>query len=214
MFNDISQSWFDQTKLTSFQRQLNIYNFQRIGSGTSYMQSLICRPYKLTTFLAGLDMGSYHHEKFVRGHPELTREIRRQAIKGRGSNGRRSVPDIPKLYELPCVPMEAASTRTPTSLLAELSHDTIVPSSSRGTLGTDITGLQALRDWHVVHWQSREAHERQQQMQTLMLASVFDTVRNDAARALAVSPFMGLVLDHEIQIRLRAQALAWLRNLH
>ena len=54
---------FDQTKLSSFRRQLNLYGFRRI--------------------LSGRDKGGYYHEMFLRGQPELCSQIIRTTAKGK-----------------------------------------------------------------------------------------------------------------------------------
>lgn len=54
---------FDQTKLTSFRRQLNLYGFKRV--------------------LSGSDKGAYYHSLFLRGKPELCSQMLRTAIKKR-----------------------------------------------------------------------------------------------------------------------------------
>ena len=55
-------SWFRHSNYNSFQRQLNIYGFQRI--------------------LTGRDKNSYYHDFFLRDQYELTFRISRIAIKG------------------------------------------------------------------------------------------------------------------------------------
>jgi hypothetical protein len=50
---------FRHNKLTSFQRQLNLYGFQRIAKGS--------------------EAGRYKHEQFIRGRPESAAQIRREA---------------------------------------------------------------------------------------------------------------------------------------
>jgi hypothetical protein len=55
--------FFKQTKLTSFQRQLNLYGFKRIPKG--------------------LDHGSYYHPCFVRGQPYLAKDIKRCVVKSK-----------------------------------------------------------------------------------------------------------------------------------
>jgi hypothetical protein len=62
-------NYFSQSKITSFQRQLNLYCFSRLTSN--------------------LDKGAYYHEKFVRGQPLLCQEIRRLRIKGNGTKQRK-----------------------------------------------------------------------------------------------------------------------------
>jgi hypothetical protein len=54
--------YFDKTKYKSFQRQLNMWGFDRVGSG----------PYK----------GAYLHSCFVRGQPQLCEQMQRTKIKG------------------------------------------------------------------------------------------------------------------------------------
>ena len=54
--------FFNQSKLASFIRQLNLYNFKRIAVGP--------------------DAGSYYHEMFLRGKPFLATKIIRTRIKG------------------------------------------------------------------------------------------------------------------------------------
>jgi hypothetical protein len=62
--------YFRQTKLTSFQRQLNLYNFRRFSKGD--------------------DIGSYFHEFFLRGKPSLShamvRNKRRSPLNGSSIN--------------------------------------------------------------------------------------------------------------------------------
>jgi hypothetical protein len=54
--------YFRQTKLTSFQRQLNLYGFCRLTRGT--------------------DSGGYYHELFLRGKTFLTKKMSRTKVKG------------------------------------------------------------------------------------------------------------------------------------
>ena len=55
-------SYFQQTKWSSFQRQLNLYSFERISQGP--------------------DRGSYYHSNFLRGQPNLCLSIARTKVKG------------------------------------------------------------------------------------------------------------------------------------
>jgi len=54
--------YFKQTKIASFQRQLNLYGFKRLTIGP--------------------DKGGYYHPFFVRKKPELARKIERATVKG------------------------------------------------------------------------------------------------------------------------------------
>jgi len=61
---DIMPKLFRQTKYSSFQRQLNLYGFQRLS--------------------AGPDKGGYYHEYFLQGSPLLLDSITRTRVKGTG----------------------------------------------------------------------------------------------------------------------------------
>lgn len=60
----IMPQYFRQTKMTSFQRQLNLYDFNR--------------------FSRGRDRSGYYHELFLRGKPDLCKRIMRVRVKGGG----------------------------------------------------------------------------------------------------------------------------------
>jgi hypothetical protein len=60
--NDIMPRFFRQSKLTSFQRQLNLYGFRRLSQGP--------------------DNGGYYHELFLKGRPGLCVNMKRVKVKG------------------------------------------------------------------------------------------------------------------------------------
>lgn len=62
----IIRQYFNQTRYTSFQRQLALYGFVRLTKKDSE------------------DFGSYYHKQFLRGHPELACMIQRTGVKGSG----------------------------------------------------------------------------------------------------------------------------------
>jgi len=62
----IAPKYFEQTKFTSFQRQLNIYGFSR--------------------FTKGPDMGAYYHQHFLRGGLSLINDIVRTVKTETGNN--------------------------------------------------------------------------------------------------------------------------------
>ncbi|KAL7576376.1 hypothetical protein ACA910_018185 [Epithemia clementina (nom. ined.)] len=81
---EIMPRFFHQTKLTSFQRQLNLYGFIRLT--------------------AGRDRGGYYHEYFIRGRPDLCRFMVRTRVKGNGLKAASSPETEPDFYAMePCV---------------------------------------------------------------------------------------------------------------
>ena len=62
--DEVMTHYFRQSKITSFQRQLNVYGFRRL--------------------VYGRDSGAYHHPLFLRGVPELLCKISRVGKKGTG----------------------------------------------------------------------------------------------------------------------------------
>jgi hypothetical protein len=58
--NEIMPRYFRQSRLSSFQRQLNLYGFTRISSGS--------------------DAGGYYHELFLKGRPNLSVHMRRVGV--------------------------------------------------------------------------------------------------------------------------------------
>lgn len=80
---------FRQTKLTSFQRQLNLYGFSRITKGK--------------------DAGSYYHELFLKGKPFLCKGMVRTKIKGTGHKPANSPETEPDFYSMDSVSWNGVS---------------------------------------------------------------------------------------------------------
>lgn len=81
---EIMPKYFNQTKYSSFQRQLHMYDFLRIT--------------------AGPDKGAYHHPSFQRGKPHLCYQMTRTRVKGHGCR-RPGNPDAePDLYAMQSLP--------------------------------------------------------------------------------------------------------------
>ncbi len=78
---EVMINYFRQSKLTSFQRQLNLYGFRRITQG--------------------LDAGAYYHELFLRGRPDLTPKMVRQKVKGTGHKQPTDASTEPNFYAMP-----------------------------------------------------------------------------------------------------------------
>ncbi|KAL7475846.1 hypothetical protein ACHAW6_001749 [Cyclotella cf. meneghiniana] len=81
--NHIMPKYFKQSKMASFQRQLNLYGFSRLTGG--------------------LDKGGYYHELFLRGKVSLAYKINRMRVKGTGVRMPTNPDSEPNLYALPPV---------------------------------------------------------------------------------------------------------------
>jgi hypothetical protein len=89
---DLMPRFFRQTKLTSFQRQLNLYGFSRITRGP--------------------DAGGYYHELFLRGKPHLTRRMIRTKIKGTGYKAASNPACEPNFYNMSPVGQDMIDQRS------------------------------------------------------------------------------------------------------
>ncbi len=81
--SQLMHRFFRQTKLTSFQRQLNLYGFCRLTKGR--------------------DGGGYYHELFLRGRPYLCKRMVRTKIKGTGYKAASNPDCEPDFYGMPPV---------------------------------------------------------------------------------------------------------------
>lgn len=79
-FVELLPRYFKLTKLASFQRQLNLYGFQRLTRGK--------------------DRGAYYHELFLRGKPFLAHHIERMKVKGTGVRARSNPEQEPDFWTM------------------------------------------------------------------------------------------------------------------
>ncbi len=80
----VMKRFFNQTKISSFRRQLNLYDFKRITHGP--------------------DSGSYYHEMFLRGKPLQASKMVRTKVKGTKFRATSSPDAEPNFYTLPFLP--------------------------------------------------------------------------------------------------------------
>lgn len=110
---DLLPRYFRQTKFSSFKRQMNLYGFRKVLSGT--------------------DCGSYYHELFLRGRPDLAMILRRVGGKSAGGTTWRPFQgeDDPDFYTLPFCPEVARSVAVVSDVSVQSSpNETNVPKQS------------------------------------------------------------------------------------
>ena len=90
-FQELLPKYFKLSKVASFQRQLNLYGFQRLTIGR--------------------DKGGYYHELFLRGMAFLAYRIPRVKVKGTGVRARSNPDEEPCFWDMPWVnsPTSASS---------------------------------------------------------------------------------------------------------
>jgi hypothetical protein len=86
----ILSKYFNQTKITSFYRQLNLYGFSRITQGC--------------------DKGAYYHELFLRGKADLVPQILRQKLKGTKCKSIPNPESEPDFYSMPFITINVHSS--------------------------------------------------------------------------------------------------------
>lgn len=101
---------FRQSKLTSFQRQLNLYGFRRLTKGS--------------------DSGAYYHELFLRGRPFLCHKMVRTKIKGTGFKAASSPDTEPNFYEMEFVYDRRNSREQPVAAPPHLVKSVTPPQDS------------------------------------------------------------------------------------
>ena len=120
--NHVMPHYFKQTKMASFQRQLNLYGFSRLTGGP--------------------DKGGYYHELFLRGKVSLAYEIHRQRVKGTGVRLPTNPDNEPNFYALPLVTKDALPTIA--SMDVTMSALSPVPVLSKPIADTALSALVKL----------------------------------------------------------------------
>jgi hypothetical protein len=117
-FVSLLPEYFKLSKLASFQRQLNLYGFQRLTRGP--------------------DRGGYYHELFLRDRIFLSHSIQRIKVKGTGVRARSNPDQEPDFWALSWVSPRQTVSSYSSKMLSQLQMEmkppvalssTIIPSS-------------------------------------------------------------------------------------
>ena len=103
LFKELLPRYFSLSKVSSFQRQLNLYDFTRLTRGK--------------------DKGGYYNEFFLRGRPHLLNKIQRIKVKGTGVRARSNPEQEPDFWTMPTVGAADASPSQMTSSASVVSQD-------------------------------------------------------------------------------------------
>jgi len=109
--------FFQQKKYASFQRQLNLYGFNRITKGP--------------------DKGSYYHELFLRGKKFLCRGISRMKVKGTGARMASNPEQEPNFYMMP--PISATESPISSTAMTKDKNERTNYANSRGATQVCVT---------------------------------------------------------------------------
>eukprot|EP00980_Cylindrotheca_fusiformis_P030935 scaffold25655_cov142-Cylindrotheca_fusiformis.AAC.1 len=103
-FVSILMKHFGISKVSSFQRQLNLYGFQRITKGQ--------------------DKGGYYHELFLRGKVFLSHNIHRVKVKGTKIRARSNPEQEPNFYQMPWLaPSNEQQENSPAAAVAAAAQE-------------------------------------------------------------------------------------------
>ena len=125
VFISILFRYFRQSKLTSFQRQVNLYGFRRLT--------------------AGKDRGAYYHELFLRGRPDLYKRLVRIRVKGTGIKSASSPATEPDFYTYY---VYACDLEQLDAAIANIRERKLIPGGSPTYNGMNQIHLLVKRDIH------------------------------------------------------------------
>jgi hypothetical protein len=144
--------YFRQTKMTSFQRQLNLYGFNRLTRGP--------------------DAGGYYHELFLRGKDYLCKRMMRIKVKGTRFKAASSPDCEPDFYRmLPVVPAVHEDGSVSDKILDEAVDELFFQQGS----GVEEDNLaEFCNDWAI-----ESVHVLNDEMQDLQLGFILDRLLKD-----------------------------------
>ena len=111
LFKELLPRYFSLSKVSSFQRQLNLYDFTRLTRGK--------------------DKGGYYNEFFLRGRAHLLNKIQRIKVKGTGVRARSNPEQEPNFWNMPYVSATPETQYASASVVSleedEEAHDDMEP---------------------------------------------------------------------------------------
>lgn len=148
--NHVMPHYFKQTKMASFQRQLNLYGFNRLTGG--------------------LDKGGYYHEMFLRGKVSLAYDIHRMRVKGTGVRLPTNPDNEPNFYALPPISKMDTMVASPSMTAAAVAPPPVPPlpaPKDSAEVDTPVFNMdqrraELLRESHDHTMKIAEAKSRQQ----------------------------------------------------
>jgi HSF-type DNA-binding len=113
-FKELLPVYFNLSKMSSFQRQLNLYGFQRLTRGSDkngkssmvavFFLLVVAHPILMDCQHSSLFLlKGYYHEYFLRGRTALSHKLQRTKVKGTGVRARSNPTTEPHLWEMPWV---------------------------------------------------------------------------------------------------------------
>jgi len=125
--------YFKQSKIASFQRQLNLYGFKRLTIGP--------------------DKGGYYHPRFIRKNPDLASKIERATVKGTKVRKPATPGTEPNFYVTSSVLNNAPIVSTS---LSQLCNEVVKAPRKKRNFRELKQGLNVSSQWSV---QSNEEHQ-------------------------------------------------------
>lgn len=178
-YEKILPKFFKLTKISSFQRQLNLYGFRRITKG--------------------VDKGAYYHDCFLRGITWLTQRIIRVKVKGTMVRAKANPEEEPDFWSMSWVnPRGSCGVSTFSQVEAAETSSTTMPRMSLSLVSTGSqASLQSDNDEEVSSKTEESCREYASMNQQLTLQSVLHQSSDCLCNSFSLPQF-----DHQLFMHL------------